>query len=335
MDNKSIGIPNANVVWGANDPNWEYLITDAGAGLYTIELNASKLGQTTNPYTVLFSIESGFNVTQSYSVTVNVLNRTEVKIVSLQQISYSHTDAVAPYDMYYGADITVNIQLIDIDNGNAVIIGGQANLTYNSVTYYDLIDDAGTFSIIIPTSAVDVANNIPITEIAINKTGWQTSTTSTSFNIITCPTYITIDSVTVGGNGLSYNAGTDTYEGQRWGASSDIILTISYYNAKNNQKIGAATRNIDFNGASAGSGSDSSGTYQWTIGPASSHINNNTVAASFSKANYESQADTFGVWLNAIATSLTLAYPTANYSISNPSGNLYIRYIIVTILHHL
>ncbi|MHA1339778.1 MAG: hypothetical protein ACTSRZ_06620, partial [Promethearchaeota archaeon] len=188
MDNESNGIPNANVIWSAsNDPNWEYFIQDVGNGEYTIELNNSQLGQTINPFIVEFTIQSDYNISQQYSVSIKVYNRTSIIINSLSQTTYGVIDNAFDYEMYYGANVTVNFSMIDIDYGNQVITGGQANLTFNGYTYYDLIDDNGIFLIEINTVILNAADDYQITEIAVNRTDYQNSSTTTSFDINPAP----------------------------------------------------------------------------------------------------------------------------------------------------
>ncbi|MBD3349943.1 MAG: hypothetical protein GF364_00475, partial [Candidatus Lokiarchaeota archaeon] len=224
------GIEDATLNWDSNNAAFENSWTDGGAGTYNLELDSTNVEGSATPYNIDFNITSGNNETQEYTVSVTVLNNTQVEIVSLSQPNYGHTDSGAPYEVYYGKDTIVTVRLIDLDNGNAIVTGGQANLTYSGSTDYNTTDDSGEFQFTLDTDTSAVAGSpYTITDISINATGFETtSLSSTNFDIINCPTRVEVDSIDVGVTPLTYYPSNNTYQGEEYG--SDITISVSLYN---------------------------------------------------------------------------------------------------------
>ncbi|MBN2156443.1 MAG: hypothetical protein JW776_10400 [Candidatus Lokiarchaeota archaeon] len=435
LNNASIGISSGTLIWNPINAaflnSWQY----SGGGLYELELDSTPVLGSSSYYTINFTITRQWYLTQQYSVNIYVINRTSLEVLSLEQVEYGITDSNTPYDLYYGTDISITIRYLDIDNDNTPIIGAFANLTYNGITYYDTTDSNGEVTFIIPTGIQVVGNDYSIPMIGVNKSYYQTQTTSTTFDINNCPTYyddliitqygelldnssgdfiawygddlhitvefrnsftnaliaqatgtltfsvtyqdtdldangiyewnidfdtiavgndylfsvdlikanyetesfnirvdliavpttITITSVKIDTTTLTYNGGTDTYSGEYYG--SDIFVEIQWRNAKDNSLISTATTGqIDFNGVNYNYDSEIGGIYSWQLDYLDSIAGNNSAEVTFTKANYATATDSFGIYIATGLTDLTVwAVYNGNWN-SSATGGVYPTY---------
>ncbi|MHA1869434.1 MAG: tandem-95 repeat protein [Promethearchaeota archaeon] len=313
LDNNSIGIPNAELIWDPNNPNFIYSWQDMGGGTYNLILNSTNVEGSDTAYTVVFNITSNWNKTQIYTVNIYVYNRTAVWIVSLEQSAYSVSDNSSPYDLYYGEDIVVTVEFIDLDNSNSLIIGGLANLTFNGQTYYDLTDNDGYYTFTISTASLNAADNYLITSISINKTYYETSSNSTQFDINPCPTIHANIHVYQYGEELVNTGG----HYQAW-YGADINVTVEYRNQFTNALVISGTGTLTFGSDYIDNDADADGTYSWIVAFASENVGSGyTFNINLSKTNFVSELFNVIVDVSAVPTYITRENVTIDGNLLN------------------
>ena len=290
------------------DVNFIYSWKDNGDGSYTIELNTSKVvGRGANSYLIEFNITSLYNITQEYSVQLEIWNRTSYQIISLYQGTYGVLDPSAPWQVYWGDTIHFNISYYDSDYGDRLITSGTGNLTVGflpTVQDQDINND-GYYNWTIDTTDLINFGQYSV-NIRFNKTYYNTTLGWFNVMVSECPT----DSAFVNITQQDYDDRSVFYNGTRYlvlyGANATVY--VNYSNSYTNEMLTGGTGQANFNGDLYNDNDlDSNGIYQFELNTSELLPGSEIVLSiSIDKTNYGTGNLARTLYIKIIITNITV-----------------------------